>query len=107
MFDWCANDPENGFGLELIQFHPSPKPVTVAPVGTLSSTQISSGVVLTVFPARSHVTRPPYALKAMPLTVLPSSPSTLAATSSRTHCPLAGSAPTNVRLTLVMLSAPQ
>src|SRR5262245_26649355 len=45
------------------------------------------------FPARSQVARPSVSENAIPLSVRPSSPTSAAGTSKRTHCPSAGSAP--------------
>ena len=61
-----------------------------------------------VLPALSQLALPPVSEKAIPLSVLPSSPTALASTSNRTHCPAGGDGPICLRPAVPLpLSAPQ
>lgn len=53
-----------------------------------------AGATAVAMPALSHVARPPTRKNPMPVTVLPSSPTALAGTLRRTHCPVDGNTPT-------------
>ena len=53
----------------------------------------SGGLEVFDLPQKSHVARPLYRTKFIPESVRPSRPTRLAGTSSRAHCPAAGSAP--------------
>ena len=68
----------------------------LVPVGERPAKQALGGLV-EPFPAASQVARPLKALNAMPVTVLPSSPTNLAGTSRRTQPPAAGKGPMNRR----------
>src|SRR5439155_13074499 len=100
MLDWCAEAPVNGAGFAVTQFQPSPpSPLPTAPAGMRSSTHRKlfvepfvpppGGVFVlpppfvlnALTPARSHAMRPPYAVNAIPRTVLPSRPTARAGTS--------------------------
>lgn len=58
-------------------------------------------------PALSKVARPPERTNDIPESVLPSTPSADAGTSSLTHCPAAGMSPMRTRSTQLTTSAPQ
>src|SRR5450432_1192921 len=66
---------------------------TLAGLSELTSVVVVGDDVPVLLPARSQVARPSERVKAMPLSVLPSSPSRAAGTANRTHCPVVGNAP--------------
>ena len=89
-----------------------PTPLSAAPPSVTVPLMLKLGVALLDFPARSQVARPPCSVKAMPVTLRASSPTSAAGTSSRTHCPVAGNGPMKRRLAVpsvpqAMMLAPQ